>query len=321
MTKVLFVSNMYPNTDPRYPYSGIFVKEQLDALSSFNFYSMSFYLIRGFKSPIYYVYDSFFLLFYLIKNRPDIVHFHYGISALILFFDFLIPKRIKFVVTFHGGDILPLQGKFIQVYLSKLLAKRADYLIVLNKEMESEIISSGRSFQIIPCGVDCHLFSPGGKSIDEIQFVFPGDPLRSVKNFDFFKRIFFAFSKKFPKSTYRVMHGLSRSEVANVLRESTLLLMTSISEGSPQSVKEALASDIAVVSTDVGDVASVLGNVAGTNIIDQSMSDELLVDIIEHTIKEARSNKGKRKSRLESICLDNKSVSLKILDVYKDLLC
>jgi glycosyltransferase involved in cell wall biosynthesis len=49
-----------------------------------------------------------------------------------------------------------------------------------------------------------------------------------------------------------------RSDIASVMRDSTVLLLTSDSEGMPNVVMEALASGLPVVSTNVGDVATLV---------------------------------------------------------------
>jgi len=51
-----------------------------------------------------------------------------------------------------------------------------------------------------------------------------------------------------------------------------VMVLCSDSEGSPTSVKEALACGLPVVSTDVGDVRSLMGDIAGTEICEQTAS-------------------------------------------------
>src|SRR6267378_125149 len=51
------------------------------------------------------------------------------------------------------------------------------------------------------------------------------------------------------------------------------MILCSDSEGSPTSVKEALACDLPVVATDVGDIHEIMSGIAGTRICTQEVSE------------------------------------------------
>src|SRR5699024_4954863 len=65
----------------------------------------------------------------------------------------------------------------------------------------------------------------------------------------------------------------TREEVNLLFNASDLLLMTSFTEGSPQVVKEALACNTPIVSTDVGDVKSLICDVNNCYITSYSPVD------------------------------------------------
>ncbi len=58
--------------------------------------------------------------------------------------------------------------------------------------------------------------------------------------------------------TVKFLGSISQNEVAEWMRKSKCLLLSSKSEGMPNVVVEALASGIPVVATDVGDVSAVI---------------------------------------------------------------
>jgi len=63
-----------------------------------------------------------------------------------------------------------------------------------------------------------------------------------------------------------MLSGVSYSEVPLWINASHVLLLTSLHEGSPMVVKEALACGVPVVSVDVGDVAERISGVEGCHI-------------------------------------------------------
>ena len=98
-----------------------------------------------------------------------------------------------------------------------------------------------------------------------------------------------------------------------------VVLLTSVTEGSPNVIKEAMACNCPIVSTDVGDVREVLGNTEGCYI---SGLDP--VEVAEKTKKalEFSYTKGRTKGRqrIIELGLDSESIAKKIVEVYKKAL-
>lgn len=59
------------------------------------------------------------------------------------------------------------------------------------------------------------------------------------------------------------LKGYNRNQVSLLMNACDVILITSFSEGSPQVIKEAMACNLPIVSTDVGDVKEVIGNTEG----------------------------------------------------------
>jgi len=93
-----------------------------------------------------------------------------------------------------------------------------------------------------------------------------------------------------------------------------LVLMTSFTEGSPQFIKEAMACNCPIVSTDVGDVKDVIKNTKGcyiTSYIPEDVATKI----------ELALNYGKKTDGREHIKhFDNELIALKILNVYKKII-
>lgn len=260
--KVLYVTNMYPHS--KSIYFGIFVKEQVDCLvENFGINAIIYFINAKEKGKLEYL-KSIFKIFEILKKDKtiDIVHVHYGLSAFFLLF---FKPKTKLFITFHGADILKKQGHYIQVLLSKYIAKKADKVFILNDEMETIMKKLNIPYEILPCGVDADFFTADFSSKEENNsrlILFSGDPDRAEKNYPLFREVIEILKTK---SNFHIafacIKDMTRVQVRDLLNRADCLLMTSISEGSPQVIKEALCCNLSVVSVPVGDVGSVVRNV------------------------------------------------------------
>jgi glycosyltransferase involved in cell wall biosynthesis len=62
------------------------------------------------------------------------------------------------------------------------------------------------------------------------------------------------------------LKGVPHDRVPEWINASSAVILTSLAEGSPNIVKEALACDVAVVSVDVGDVAERIAGIEGCSL-------------------------------------------------------
>jgi glycosyltransferase involved in cell wall biosynthesis len=185
------------------------------------------------------------------------------------------------VVTFHGSDLLgqpyerPVRKAVAQygVFSSRRAARRCSSIVVVAKSLCSALPPNieNSKVRIIPCGIDLDLFRPLnretccqrlGWQLDRFHVLFQntGDavkrPLLARAAIDCVKRL----------GTNAELHelkGVPYTEVPTWLNGSDALLVTSIHEGSPTIVKEALACDLPIVSVDVGDVGERINGIAG----------------------------------------------------------
>ena len=92
------------------------------------------------------------------------------------------------------------------------------------------------------------------------------------------------------------------------------LLVTSRAEGSPNVVKEAMASELPVVSTPVGDVAERLGGVAGCHV--RPAEPDLLAEAVVAALRNGRSPQARR----AVASLSTEAVARRVLAVYERVL-
>jgi len=95
-----------------------------------------------------------------------------------------------------------------------------------------------------------------------------------------------------------------------------LFLLTSVYEGSPQSIKEAIACNCPIVSTDVGDVKWVFGNTEGcylTSFESIDVADKIIRALA--FVKERGRTKGRE--RIFELGLDSGTIAGKIIEIYE----
>lgn len=318
--KILVVTNMYPDRNESFLYQGVFVKEQVESLRSREGVDCDVFIIDGFKSKLNYFIGAIKVFLKIKGDNYDIVHVHYGLSGL---FMLLNPFKVwsNVIVTLHGGDILLEQKNPLQVLLSKLVIKRAGKTVILNDEMDRVVKRCGLMPVILPCGSDSDYFNATYADNRENIFIFPGNPQRAEKNYPLFKQIVDAYSQLYGPVQIVTLDCFSRQEVSELLSTSKALIMTSVSEGSPQVIKEALLSDLPVISTYVGDVPSTLSNVDGTFVFDATTNDfHAVAKEINKCIQKSIVTPGERRSRVLALGLDQKTVTDKLLSLYTSLI-
>ncbi|WP_377109550.1 glycosyltransferase [Pseudoalteromonas sp. R86517] len=315
--KVLVVSNMYPGRNKDFKYAGIFVKEQVDALNGEKDIECDLFIIDGYKSKLHYLFGTLKLYIHLLFNRYDIIHAHYGLSAMFVLFNPFKRKWNNVVLTLHGGDILSAQGKKIQVMLTKMILPKVGAVLTLNEEMNRVVKNYRKDYVICPCGVDASFFCKEDNSERINTVVFPGRKDRKVKNYPLFEEIIQCYEDKYEPLSIIVLDGYKRDEVKKILIESSVMLMTSISEGSPQAIKEAMSCDMAILSTNVGDVSVLLEGVSGADIFEKGECPKLIADKLNKVIIAAKKHSGERRKKLKMLGLDNRQIVKRLKLIYE----
>lgn len=208
-------------------------------------------------------------------NSYDLIHANNGLTAP----HAIMQTNLPVVISFWGLDVA--SNTYKKAWISKVCARVADEVIVMSDEMEETL---GVDAHVIPHGVDTSLFKPTdpakareivGWDDSRKHVLFPYSPARTEKNHELAERIVEQVNKNIePSIELHAVHDVSHSDIPHYMNASDLLLLTSMYEGSPNSVKEAMACNTPVVSTKVGDVAERLGPVSNSYVC--SRTDELV---------------------------------------------
>ncbi len=314
MKKILFVTNMFPTLN--HPFFGIFIKEQIDALKNNFEFEEEVYLINGLhKSKFEYLKSIFLIPFLIIRNKPDIIHIHYGISGLFLLF---FKPKIPIYLTLHGCDFLDHGSNRWQVWISKVIAKKVDQIFVQNEEMRNLGVTINPKTEILTCGVDTSFFNPENAKIqafDKKVIIFPSDPQRVEKNYPLFSKVINRLETVLnDKIIIKSIDKMSRIEIRDLLSSADCLLMTSISEGSPQVIKEALSCGLPVISVPVGNVKEMVDSVPNCYVSSSFDVGELCSLVVDCLSNE----KGAiRKEFIGKYIYDNSNIASRLADFYQ----
>ncbi len=135
----------------------------------------------------------------------------------------------------------------------------------------SEILGLS-DIRIIPNGIDFRKFPFAEKKIamDQLgwgsenrHILFSSDPDRTEKNYKLFQEAVNLLIPRFPNLEVHFLKGIPRERVYLYYNASDVLILTSLFEGSPNVIKEAMACNCPIIATDVGDVKELINSTDG----------------------------------------------------------
>jgi glycosyltransferase involved in cell wall biosynthesis len=241
----------------------------------------------------------------------DIVHANYGLTAPYAVTQFRLPV----VLTLWGSDVVGFDG-----LVTKACAWRADAITVRSEEM-CELL--GRDAYIVPSGIDIERFRPidrtearerVGWDVDGRHVLFPYSPDYERKRYPLAERVVERAAERLGEDVVlQTISGVPHEEVPYYVNAADALILTSRHEGSPNTVKEAMACNVPVVSTDVGDVRERLDGVTPSAVCtDEAELVEGLLSVLE---ADSRSN---GRSAVREVSWDR--IGDRIVDIYHEVL-
>jgi len=257
--RVLVVTNFMP--DATAPQRGRWVRDQVEAIRR-----------RGVEVEVFgfppgsshYIPASLRLRRLLRRERFDLVHVHYGLTAWCA----LLAGARPLAVTFHGTDVRhPVVGP-----MSRRLARRVDLVAGVSRALFAP--EDGRpglprlpGSAVLPCGPDLERFRPIPRAearralgLDPAgrYLLFPANPRRPEKRFDRADEVAAACGAELLSGG-----SIDPDEMPLWCNAANAVLVTSDYEGFGLACVEALACDVPVLSTPVGIAPFALDGVAG----------------------------------------------------------
>jgi teichuronic acid biosynthesis glycosyltransferase TuaC len=278
MLRILAVTNIYPTADS--PASGTFVEEQITSLITSGVDVEVLHVDRDERGMSAYIGIGRTVRGKVAQYQPDLVHIMYG--GVLANSVTRALNNVPTIVSFCGSDLLGqrssgrIRGLIAKygVIASRKAARRATGIVVKSKNLRDALprfIDSSK-VRIIPSGIDLTNFKPLEREQCRLQLdwnrqqfciLFPANSGDPIKRPELARAAVAILRNRGVPAELKNLRGVSHKDVPLWINGSNVLLITSVHEGSPNVVKEALACNVPVVSVDVGDVRERTNGIEG----------------------------------------------------------
>ena len=314
--KVLMITTGWPTqTNPN---SSPFIHRQYQFLKKHGIEVDVFHLQSN-HNPINYLKGWIKVRKLIWYNSYNIIHAQWGHSATLA-----LPTKTPLIITFRGMDlegIINKNGNYsmygrILIAVSKLTSKFADEIIVVSKSLGDKL--KRKDYKVLPSGIDLDLFKPLDKLECRKRLGLPANK----------KLILFTASPDHPRKRFHlaqqsidilknrmdcelvICENQNHKNVVLFMNAADCLILTSAAEGSPNVIKEALACNLSIVSTQVGDVEERKGSLNHFEICDSS--PEKIAKALSKVLSIEMENNN-RKSVLD---LDENIITNQLIEIY-----
>jgi teichuronic acid biosynthesis glycosyltransferase TuaC len=320
--RVLMVTSGWP--PPGQPHTTHFIKRQAESLRAAGV-DVDVFHSRGNGSLANYLRAWLRIQPRLSRRKYDLLHAQWGQSGLLA-----LPKRLPLIVTYRGGDLhgkvdptgrQTIQGRVLQ-WLCRIVARRADAVLLVSAHMQ-QFLDPGTPVHIIPSGLDLDLFRliPQdearrhlGLPMNRRLVLFAGNPSAHRKRYTLAREAVDLVNRSLPVEMI-VAWGRLFEDMPYLMNACDALVFTSMLEGSPNVVKEALACNLPVVSVPVGDVPERLRGVQGCELCPDDQPATIAA-ALERVLRRG----GRCNGRNAVATLDENLMAQRVIAIYRSAL-
>ena len=327
--RILAVTNTYPT--PQSPEFGTYVEQQIKGLKQIGLDVDVMFVDRVHRGVGVYLGLGRRVRARVAAVQPELVHVMYG-SVMADEVTRAVTDRPT-VVSFCGADLLrePFRNYLktvmaqYAIVASHRAARRVTGIVVKSQNLYAALPNDvDRSkVQLIPNGIDLERFKPLNREAcrarlgwhpDRFHVLFPANLDTLRKGPDLARAAVEVAARSGIPIELHPLRGVAHHDVPIWMNASDVVLLTSLQEGSPNVIKEALACDMPVVSVDVGDVRERIQGIAGCYVAAPQAGD------LAARLRSVYAGPRRVASRVTMQDLSLEQVALRLKEFYGEVL-
>lgn len=323
--RVLMVTGIYPTAER--PHKGTFVKSLVDSLTAVGVEVEVIHPKPSLPTLLRYAIAAIQVFCKTLTKHFDVVNGHYGLWCVTARLQWTTPV----VATYLGDDVLGTvvargeyssKGNFV-VSISHKLCYFVDAVTVKSEQMKQRLGGPQEKIFVLPDGVNFSQFFPIPRSEARVTLgwdphryyiLFANNPEIPVKNFAMAQAAVDILRAKGINVELVVATGLSHDTVMQYTNASNALILPSWAEGSPNVVREAMACNVPIAATNVGDVAAVINHTEGCSICAHDPK-ELAVGL-QRALEHTEPTTG----RQDTQHLASTAIAQQVIELYQQIL-
>lgn len=321
--RVLVVTALWPS--PRRPVLGTFVRTQVEALREAGA-DLELMVLDARPRKLLYPKGALAVWRRVARGDIDLVHAHFGYVGIVC----RLQRTVPLIVTFHGSDLL---GDMVeedrldpfsraQAATGRWLSRRVDAAIVQSAQMAAAMPADTLTFTI-PHEVDLRVMRPTDRHVaramlgldpERPHLLFAADPANRTKGHPFAEDVVRHLRQRHPDVELLVVWTETQERLALYMSAADALIFPSLQEGSPNIVKQAMACNLPIVSSDVGDVRERMEGVDGCHVCERRVRP--FSDALSRVLTRRERSAGR--GRVAE--LDSPIVAGRIIEAYESTL-